>query len=157
MGIGATLILITIQNVLSEETIMTFISYAQMLEANSSKNDKKTKACCASNYWTIWKLLYLALTCCIIILYNIYLLQCYNNNSCYVPLMEVILWTLLGGITFVPVPHLKGSNCLEEAESSKTIIEKKTSLPSYDTVIRQNKDQSKEKLWWSYDDFIIYM
>jgi len=50
-----------------------------------------------------------------------------------------------------------GSNCLEEAESSKTIIEKKTSLPSYDTVIRQNKDQSKEKLWWSYDDFIIYM
>jgi len=71
--------------------------------------------------------------------------------------MEVILWTLLGGITFVPIPHFKGSKCLEEAEISTSIIQKKKTLPSYDTVIHQNKDQSKEKLWWSYDDFVIYM
>merc|ERR1712062_112197 len=148
---------ISYQTIHTEETIMAFTSYSQMLETNSSKNDKKKKAYCTSNYWTIWKLLYLALTCCIIVLYNIYLLECYDTNSCYVPFMEILLWTLLGAITFVPIPRLKGSNSMEEVKNSKTIIQKKTSLPSYNTVIRQNNNQSKDKLWWSYDDFIIYM
>jgi len=79
-----------------------------MLEAKPSKSDKEIEACCTTNYWTIWKILYLALTCVIIILYNIYLLRCSDSNSCYVPFMEVILWTLFGAITFVPIPHLKG-------------------------------------------------
>ena len=59
----------------------------------------------------------------------------------------------------MPTSHLciLGSKCLEEAEISTSIIQTKKTLPSYDTVIHQNKDQSKEKLWWSYDDFVIYM
>merc|ERR1711997_513687 len=136
---------------------MTFTSYSQMLEAKPSKSDKEIKACCTTNYWTIWKILYLALMCAIIVLYNIYLLRCSDNKSCYVPFMEVILWTLLGAITFVPIPHFKGSNCEQTEGNLKTVIKKKTSLPSYDTKIRQYNDQSKEAPWWSYDDFIIYM
>ena len=54
-------------------------------------------------------------------------------------------------------PVITGSNCEQTEGNLKTVIKKKTSLPSYDTKIRQYNDQSKEAPWWSYDDFIIYM